>query len=87
MLHCVIVHWPATQPGVPWATVHTVPHAPQLFASVKRSFSQPSATEPLQSPRFWVGVTWPQSTHPHCPFTQFAVPFGHAHTLPQVPQF
>src|SRR6188768_3363955 len=67
---------------------HTVPHAPQLAPSVRRSVSQPpwaasSSGSPLQSPRPAAHVV-----SPHWPFRHHAVlPALTGHTVSQPPQF
>jgi hypothetical protein len=43
-------HADAVHVAVALASTQRLPHAPQLLASLRRSTSQPSVTEPLQLP-------------------------------------
>jgi hypothetical protein len=70
------------QAAVPFATLHTVPQAPQLLALVAVLTSQPSLLLPLQSAYGSV-----HELMPHTPPTQFGVaPPGAGHFVPHVLQ-
>jgi hypothetical protein len=62
-------------------SLQTVPHAPQLLASVSRATSQPSAALPLQS-RWFASHVYPQVPLPHV----VVAPARAGHTIPQPPQ-
>ena len=66
---------------VPWAFVHWLPHAPQLFVLVFRFVSQPFTTFPTQSPEPELQVGW------HLPPLQLVDPLLFVHAVPQVPQW
>jgi hypothetical protein len=76
-----IVHAPAAQPALPFATKHALPHPPQFATLVAVSTSHPSAALPLQS-----ASVPPHVEMPHTPPTQFAVPLTSGQTLVQLPQ-
>jgi hypothetical protein len=73
-----ILHCPDTHDPLPFVTTHATPQAPQLFAFVVRSVSQPSATWPLQSP-----APGAQLAMPHTPPVQLGVPPDVEHLFPQ----
>jgi hypothetical protein len=75
-------HVPAVHPALPWAVVHTRPHAPQLAVVVFVSVSHPSV----------FGAALRQSPHPlaheyeHVVPSHVADPCAVLHTFPQAPQ-
>lgn len=73
--HCVPIH-----AGVPFAAVHWVLHAPQLFTLLVVAVSQPLATFPSQF--------WNPGEHaiPHCPAEHEGVPCTLLQILLQLPQ-
>ena len=82
-LQAPITHAPAAHVAAALAKRHTLPHAPQLFASVPRTLvSQPLLAVPSQSAK-------PES---HAPTTQlppthaFTVELGSAQVVPHAPQ-
>jgi len=80
-LHEATVHDPPAHPAVPFATEHTVPHAPQFDVDVLVFASHPSATSPLQFPK--------PALHPatvHAPPAHPGVPFAATQTFPQALQ-
>ena len=77
----VMLHAPAEQVGVPPAVLHAVVQVPQCVVSVAMLASQPSPTEPLQSPK---PVLQPVTTH--VPVAQVPVPFGGLQIALHAPQ-
>ena len=77
-----IAHTPLAQLAVPWVESQTVPHAPQLAASVPMAVSQPLLTGPAQ----WAKPAWHVVTA-HVPAAQLVVAWGNAQALPHAPQF
>jgi hypothetical protein len=76
-------HAPFEQPAVAFAGAEQdKPQAPQLETSLATLFSQPSATLPLQFPKFASQLPMPQ-TPPKQPAEPFA---GMGHTTPHAPQ-
>src|SRR5438270_10415598 len=71
-------HTPALQN---WLTGQAIPHLLQLFASLLRFTSHPSARLLLQSAK--PGLHPP---NPHTPLTQVCIAFAMLHFLPQPPQ-
>ena len=80
-LQAAMPQLPAEQLGVPLATVHALPHAPQCDVLVRTLVSQPSATPPAQSPKPALQEAMPQP-----PEEQLGVPLATLHALPHVPQ-
>jgi hypothetical protein len=70
-----IVQVPFTHAEIPFAVIHTWPQAPQLFTSLLRLVSHPSAGFELQLAK--PGL---QLATMHCPFTHAGVLFTPAHT-------
>src|SRR5689334_11817535 len=83
MLQPPTPHTPDAQPEVPFAIAgHTVPHAPQLFASLTTLTSQPFAADLSQSAKPDLQAA------AQVKFAQLAVAFaGIGHVFPQPPQF
>jgi hypothetical protein len=76
-LQVLLVHAAAEHGPFPG---HTLPHAPQLFGSV-RGVSQPSAGLVLQSPKPWL-----QDCSLQVPLVQVAVALAKLHWRPHAPQ-
>src|SRR5262249_7829061 len=73
---------PCVHAGMPFCTVHAVPHLPQFMASVARFFSQPFIALLSQSPK---GIL--HMPIPHTPALQPAVALGGGmQTFPHRPQ-
>jgi hypothetical protein len=76
-----IAHWLPMQAGVPFATEHTCPHAPQLLTLVDVLVSHPFALLPSQFPKPEL-----HAAIVHTPPTQAALAFANEQTVPHVPQ-
>jgi hypothetical protein len=80
-LHMAITHAPAEQPAVALASVHALPHIPQLAALVRVSTSQPLALLRSQLPK----PIWQSASH--VPLSQMATALAPAgQRFPQLPQ-
>jgi hypothetical protein len=73
-----MAHFEPVHVGVALASVHAMPHAPQLLALLVVSTSQPSTAAPLQSANPVAHVPTAQAELAH-----FAVAWGTAHAWPQ----
>ncbi len=82
ILHETIVQPPFEHPAVAFASMQTVPHAPQLFTFVLMFVSHPSLATRLQSANGGAHASTLQA-----PMTHFVEEFGSEQTLLQVPQF
>jgi hypothetical protein len=74
-------HVPATHAPAVFALAHGAAHAPQLFASLRVSTSQPSPASELQSANPAL-----HAINKHRPALHVALPLGTLHVRPQAPQ-
>jgi hypothetical protein len=81
-LHAPIAQVPELQIGVPLATLHAFPHAPQCNTDTLMFVSQPSAGLPsqLRKPALHAPIA-------HVLALQVAAALANEHTLPHAPQF
>jgi hypothetical protein len=80
MVHDWTTHWLPAQPGTPFGTEQTVPHAPHALMLLVIAVSQPlpMAASQLSKPA--------AHTMPHAPFVHEGEPWLLLHAAPQEPQ-